>query len=67
MRSFPRLLPFAAMALALGSWWTLIPAVLTIPCFVWRLLDEEAFLTETLPGYADYCAKVRWHLVPGLF
>lgn len=58
---------FLAMALALGSYWTLIPAALTIPCFAWRLSDEEKYLAENLPGYTEYQAKVRWRLIPGLF
>ena len=58
---------FIGMSLALGSYWGLIPSVLTILVFVWRLFDEEKFLAQNLLGYAEYCAKVRWHLVPGIF
>jgi protein-S-isoprenylcysteine O-methyltransferase Ste14 len=58
---------FIGMSLALGSYWALIPAVLTILGLVWRLFDEEKFLAKNLPGYAEYCARVRWHLIPGLF
>jgi protein-S-isoprenylcysteine O-methyltransferase Ste14 len=58
---------FTGMSLALGSWWGLIPSVLTILALVWRLFDEEKFLAQNLPGYTEYCAKVRWHLIPGLF
>lgn len=58
---------FIAIALALGSYWGLIPAVLTMIGFAWRLFDEESFLAQNLPGYSDYCAKVRWHLMPGIF
>lgn len=58
---------FLAMSLALGSYWALIPAALTIPCFAWRLYDEEKFLAQNLPGYTEYCTKVRWHLIPGVF
>lgn len=58
---------FIGLSLALGSYWGLIPAVLVILGFVWRLFDEEKFLAETLPGYTDYCARVRWHLIPGVF
>ena len=53
--------------LALGSYWGLIPAVLTIFGLVWRLFDEEKFLAQNLPGYQEYCARVRWHLIPGIF
>ena len=58
---------FIGMSLALGSYWGLIASVLTILGLVWRLLDEEQFLAQNLPGYTDYCAKVRWHLIPGIF
>lgn len=58
---------FFSMSLALGSYWGLIPAALAIPCFAWRLHDEERFLAQNLAGYTEYCAKVRWHLIPGVF
>jgi protein-S-isoprenylcysteine O-methyltransferase Ste14 len=50
--------------LALGSWWgllTIIPITLVI---VWRLLDEEQFLTKKLSGYPAYRSQVRYRLVP---
>lgn len=58
---------FIAMSLALGSYWGLIPSVLMTLGFVWRLFDEEKFLAQNLAGYTEYCAKVRWHLIPGVF
>jgi protein-S-isoprenylcysteine O-methyltransferase Ste14 len=58
---------FIGLSLALGSYWGLIPAILMILGLVWRLFDEEKFLAQNLPGYTDYCAKVRWHLIPGVF
>jgi len=58
---------FIGMSLALGSYWGLIASTLTIFGFVWRLFDEEKILAKNLPGYAEYCAKVRWHLIPGIF
>lgn len=58
---------FIGMSLALGSYWGLIASVLTILGLVWRLFDEEKFLAKNLPGYTEYCAKVRWHLIPGVF
>jgi hypothetical protein len=65
VRSMPATI--IGMSLALGSYWALIPAILTILGLVWRLFDEEKFLAQNLPGYMDYCAKVRWHLMPGVF
>ena len=58
---------FTGMTLALGSYWGLIPVMLTVLGLVWRLLDEEDFLSGNLPGYMEYRAKVRWHLIPGVF
>lgn len=58
---------FIGLPLALGSYWGLIPALLTILCLVLRLFDEETFLSQNLAGYTDYCAKVRWRLAPGIF
>jgi len=58
---------FIGMSLALGSYWGLAPSLLTILGLVWRLFDEDKFLAQNLPGYTEYCAKVRWHLVPGIF
>jgi protein-S-isoprenylcysteine O-methyltransferase Ste14 len=31
---------------------------------VLRLLDEEKFLRKSLAGYGDYCATVRFRLLP---
>jgi len=50
--------------LALGSYWGLVPSAAMLPLFVWRLLDEERLLAETLPGYTDYQRQVRYRLVP---
>ncbi len=58
---------FIGTSLALGSYWGLIASILTILGLVWRLFDEEKFLAQNLPGYTEYCAKVRWHLIPGIF
>ena len=49
---------------ALGSWWALIFVFLLFAVIVWRLLDEEKFLSKNLTGYQDYCLKVRYRLIP---
>jgi protein-S-isoprenylcysteine O-methyltransferase Ste14 len=52
------------MPLALGSSVTL-PAFIAIESFyVLRLLHEEKILLKSLPGYVDYCARTRYHLIP---
>jgi protein-S-isoprenylcysteine O-methyltransferase Ste14 len=53
--------------IALGSWWGLLVIVAMMPALLWRLLDEEEFLTRNLPGYADYQSKVRYRLIPLLW
>lgn len=58
---------FLATPLALGSWWGLVPAALVVPGMVVRILDEEKQLREGLPGYREYCEKVRWRQVPGVW
>ena len=50
--------------LALGSWWGLLPILATLPFLIWRLLDEERFLAESLAGYREYQARVRYRLIP---
>jgi protein-S-isoprenylcysteine O-methyltransferase Ste14 len=58
------LLLLLSAPLALGSWVALPAFALTIPIFVMRLLNEEKVLRVELAGYADYCAKTRYHLIP---
>ena len=53
--------------LALGSYWAALLVVPIVALLVWRLLDEEAYLIDDLPGYSEYEKKVRWRLIPGLF
>jgi protein-S-isoprenylcysteine O-methyltransferase Ste14 len=50
--------------LALGSWWGLIMFVASVAGIVWRLLDEERFLSRNLAGYTEYVKKVPYRLIP---
>ena len=50
--------------LALGSWWGVLSVIPITLIIIWRLLDEERFLTRNLPGYARYKEKVKYRLVP---
>ena len=50
--------------LALGSYWGLIVLGAMIPFLLWRLVDEERFLAQHLPGYTAYQQRVRHRLVP---
>jgi len=52
---------------ALGSWWAFVFVFLLIAVIVWRLLDEENFLSKNLPGYPEYCENTRYRLIPFLW
>ena len=56
-----------AIPLVLGSYWTLLLVIPLLPVLAWRLLDEERVLRCDLPGYADYCRRVRYRLIPGVW
>ena len=53
--------------LALGSWWGLLMVVPMALVIALRIRYEERFLTENLPGYADYCRKLRYRLIPRIW
>ncbi len=52
--------------LANFSPWNVAVLVLLTGCQVLRMRAEERVLTESGP-YAEYAARVRWRLVPGLY
>lgn len=58
------ILLFSMIPLILGSWYALIPFAFYPPVIILRLLDEEAFLRKSLPGYDAYCQKVKYRLIP---
>jgi protein-S-isoprenylcysteine O-methyltransferase Ste14 len=58
---------FVGTPLALGSFWGILAFFVVLPALIWRLIDEERLLTRQLPGYAGYCTKVRWRLIPHVF
>jgi protein-S-isoprenylcysteine O-methyltransferase Ste14 len=57
----------AGIALLLGSWWGLIMSPVFAVIFSIRTGIEEKTLMTGLPGYADYAARVRSRLVPGVW
>jgi protein-S-isoprenylcysteine O-methyltransferase Ste14 len=61
------LLGLLATPLALGSWWALPIPLAMCAVIAIRLLDEERRLAAELPGYDDYCRKVHWRLLPGVW
>jgi protein-S-isoprenylcysteine O-methyltransferase Ste14 len=53
-----------AIPFALGSWWGLLMFIPGVAGIIWRLLDEEKFLSKNLAGYTEYKNRVRYRLVP---
>jgi protein-S-isoprenylcysteine O-methyltransferase Ste14 len=53
--------------LALGSFWGLVPLAGMLPFLIWRLFDEERFLSRNLPGYTEYRTRVRHRLIPRIW
>lgn len=60
-------LTFLATPIALGSWWGLAVNGPLLTALVVRILHEEHYLRMNLPGYAEYCSKVRYRLLPGIW
>jgi protein-S-isoprenylcysteine O-methyltransferase Ste14 len=53
--------------LALGSWWTFIPALLTAGLIIIRTGLEDRTLLAELPDYRTYAAQVGYRLFPGVW
>jgi len=58
------LLIWLATPLALGSWIALPLFALLMPFYVLRAMSEELQLTRELKGYAAYCKRTPFRLVP---
>ena len=57
-----------ASAVALNSLLSIIPiVVLLLPITVYQTMIEDRMLRDELAGYADYAAKVRYRLIPGMW
>lgn len=54
-------------ALLLGSWWGVLLSPVFAVLFAVRIGIEERTLTAELPDYADYAARVRYRLLPGVW
>ena len=61
------LIMWPGIALELGSWWALLPAVVIAIVFVIRTALEDRTLQAELPGYAEYAQRTRYRLVPGIW
>ena len=61
------LLLILATPIALGSYVAFPPFLLWLPLLVMRIGNEEEVLKRELKGYKEYCKKVKWRLVPGVW
>jgi len=57
----------AGIALSLGSLVALIPAALATILLAIRTIGEDAELRTSLPGYAEYAARVKHRWLPGVW
>lgn len=51
----------------LGSWWALIPGMVSVVLYFVRAYLEDQTLQEELPGYIEYAKRVKFKLVPGIW
>lgn len=56
-----------ATAVALGSLYALVPAVVLVALFVARTVLEDRKLRRDLDGYEAYARRVRYRLLPGVW
>jgi len=61
------ILPLLGIVLALGSLWTVIPAIVALVIAIARTALEDKTLQEELPGYREYAQRVRYRLLPGIY
>lgn len=61
------LIMYVISPLALGSYWAVLPALLTIPVLVARIRNEENVLARDLKGYQEYKLRTRYRLIPGIW
>jgi len=58
---------YLATPLALGSYIALVPFLAFIPLLRIRIRNEEDLLKRELKGYMEYCKKVKYRLIPGVW
>lgn len=64
---FGALIFLLGIPLALRSMWASAILIPSLPLLIWRIFDEEKMLRQELNGYVDYCSKVKYRLIPGVF
>jgi protein-S-isoprenylcysteine O-methyltransferase Ste14 len=53
--------------LALGSFWSLIPAAFIPLVIIARIFNEEKVLSRELEGYRKYARRVKYRVIPGIW
>jgi protein-S-isoprenylcysteine O-methyltransferase Ste14 len=61
------LLTLLGTPLALGSYWAFCCCIGVCGTLAWRTVEEERYLALNLDGYSEYCRRVRYRFVPGLW
>lgn len=61
------ILMYTGAALALGSWWALIPCAAIAALITLRTRREDQTLLEELEGYPKYAKQVCYRLLPGVW
>jgi protein-S-isoprenylcysteine O-methyltransferase Ste14 len=56
-----------ATPFALGSYVAVPLFLLMAPVLIYRLVNEEKLLRRDLPGYAEYCNRTQFRLIPGVW
>jgi protein-S-isoprenylcysteine O-methyltransferase Ste14 len=57
----------AGSGLALDSWLSELVFTPALGMLLYRTLREDAQLSQELPGYRNYAARVPWRWVPGVW
>lgn len=58
------ILLFLSMPLVLGSLPSFVIMLVYIPLIIKRIRNEETVLLKGLDGYADYCSRVKYKIIP---
>ncbi len=61
------ILLYAGTAFAFLNGWTLPCAGVIIAAYVLKTGVEDRLLRASLPGYTDYCQRVKYRLLPGVW
>lgn len=58
---------YLATPIFLGSFWAMIPAIMTMLLFIVRTALEDRTLIQKLPGYQEYTIRTLYRLIPGVW